>query len=121
MLHVRAFQQANATAPLTNLGWSFTHVNSITDDQIQALIDMGTGVTIQGTAYTSGTATGGSDGTPFRKILDKMGAARIPVGGGSDATNVGPLNPWLMMYFVATANHNAGVVINTPGQSFRRL
>jgi len=121
MLHVRAFQQANATAPIENLRWSLTHVNSITDDQIQAMIDMGTGVTIQGTAYTSGTATGGSGGTPFRKILDKMGAARIPVGGGSDATNVGPLNPWLMMYFMTTGKNNAGVVINTSGQSCTRL
>src|SRR5262245_62390474 len=103
------------------LRWSLTHVNSITDAQIQALIAMGTGVTIQGTAYTSGTATGGSGGTPFRKILDKMGAARIPVGGGSDATNVGPLNPWLMMYFMTTGKNNAGVVINTPGQSCTRL
>jgi predicted amidohydrolase YtcJ len=41
-----------------------------------------------------------------------MNAARIPVGGGSDATNVGALNPWLMMYFMITGKNNAGVVIN---------
>src|SRR4029453_8429366 len=120
-LHLQAFQKANATAPIEKLRWSLTHVNSITDEQIQAMIDMGTGLTIQGTAYTSGTATGGSGGTPFRRILDQMGAARIPVGGGSDATNVGPLNPWLMMYFMTTGKNNAGVVINTPGQSCTRL
>ena len=120
-LHLQAFQKANATAPIEKLRWSLTHVNSITDDQIQAMIAMGTGLTIQGTAYTSGTATGGSGGTPFRRILDQMGAARIPVGGGSDATNVGPLNPWLMMYFMTTGKNNAGVVINTPGQSCTRL
>jgi predicted amidohydrolase YtcJ len=120
-LHVRAFQVANDEAPIEKLRWSLTHVNSITDDQIQALIAMRTGVTIQGTAYTSGTATGGSGGTPFRRILDQMGAARIPVGGGSDATNVGPLNPWLMMSFMTTGKNNAGVVINTPGQSCTRL
>jgi len=67
---------------------------------------------LQGTAYTSGTATGGNSGTPFRAILDQMGAAGIPVGGGSDATNVGALNPWLMMYFMITGKNNAGVVIN---------
>jgi predicted amidohydrolase YtcJ len=50
-----------------------------------------------------------------------MGAARIPVGGGSDATNVGPLNPWLMMSFMTTGKNNAGVVINTSGQSCTRL
>jgi len=120
-LHVQAFQEANAEAPIEKLRWSLTHVNSITDAQIQALIAMRTGVTIQGTAYTSGTATGGSGGTPFRRILDQMSAAAIPVGGGSDATNVGPLSPWLMMYFMTTGKNNAGVVINTPGQSCTRL
>ena len=120
-LHVQAFQEANEEAPIEKLRWSLTHVNSITDAQIQALIAMRTGVTIQGTAYTSGTATGGSGGTPFRRILDQMSAAAIPVGGGSDATNVGPLNPWLMMYFMTTGKNNAGVVINTPGQSCTRL
>jgi predicted amidohydrolase YtcJ len=120
-LHVQAFQEANAAAPIGNLRWSLTHVNSITDAQIQAVIAMRTGVTVQGTAYTSGTATGGSGGTPFRRILDQMGAAAIPVGGGSDATNVGPLNPWLMMYFMTTGKNNAGIVINTPGQSCTRL
>ena len=79
-LHVQAFQEANAAAPIEKLRWSLTHVNSITDAQIQALIAMRTGVTIQGTAYTSGTATGGSGGTPFRRILDQMGAARHPCG-----------------------------------------
>ncbi|HEY7165723.1 MAG TPA: amidohydrolase family protein [Candidatus Binatia bacterium] len=112
-LHLSAYQQGNAVAPIAGLRWSLTHVNSITDPQIQALIDIGTGVTIQGTAYTSGTATGGSAGTPFRAILDQMGVAGIPVGGGSDATNVGPLNPWLMMYFMTTGRNNAGVFINT--------
>jgi predicted amidohydrolase YtcJ len=122
-LHLSAYQQGNAVNP-TEDAWSPTHVNSITDAQIQALIDIGTGVTIQGTAYTSGTPTGGNSGTPFRAILDQMGAADIPVGGGSDATNVGPLNPWLMMYFMITGKNNAGVVINnvraTP-QSCTRL
>ncbi len=123
-LHLSAYQQANAQNPIEDLRWSLTHVNSITDAQIQALIAIGTGVTIQGTAYTSGTPTSGNSGTPFRAILDQMGAAGIPVGGGSDATNVGPLNPWLMMYFMITGKNNAGVVINNvraTSQSCTRL
>jgi predicted amidohydrolase YtcJ len=123
-LHLSAYQQANAQNPIKDLRWSLTHVNSITDSQIQALIAIGTGVTIQGTAYTSGTPTSGNSGTPFRAILDQMRAAGIPVGGGSDATNVGPLNPWLMMYFMITGKNNAGVLINnvrTTPQSCTRL
>ena len=116
--HVDAYQQGSAAAAPVGIGplrWSLTHVNVITDDQIRALRDIKTGVTVQGTAYT-----GNAGGTPFRSILDIMGPAGIPVGGGSDATNVGPLNPWLMMYFMSTGRNNAGVAINA-AQSCTRL
>jgi predicted amidohydrolase YtcJ len=105
--HVDAYQQANAVAPIAALRWSLTHVNVITDAQIMAMRDIKAGLTVQGTAYTSNAG-----GTPFRSILDIMGPAGIPVGGGSDATNVGPLNPWLMMSFMTTGKNNAGVAIN---------
>jgi hypothetical protein len=113
--HVDAYQQANAVAPIGSLRWSLTHVNVITDAQIMAMRDIKAGLTVQGTAYTSNAG-----GTPFRSILDIMGPAGIPVGGGSDATNVGPLNPWLMMYFMATGRNNAGVA-NNAAQSCTRL
>jgi hypothetical protein len=108
--HVGAYQQGAAAAGPAGIGalrWSLTHVNVITDDQVRALRDIAVGCTVQGTAYT-----GSAGGTPFRSILDIMGPAGIPTGGGSDATNVGPLNPWLMMYFMATGKNNAGVAIN---------
>jgi predicted amidohydrolase YtcJ len=116
--HVDAYQQGAAAAAPAGIGalrWSLTHVNVITDDQIRALRDIRVGCTVQGTAYT-----GNAGGTPFRSILDIMGPAGIPTGGGSDATNVGPLNPWLMMYFMSTGKNNAGVAINA-AQSCTRL
>jgi predicted amidohydrolase YtcJ len=105
--HISAYEAANAVAPIAPLRWSLTHVNVITDDQIRRLRQIGTGVTVQGTAYT-----GSSGGTPFRNIIDIMRQTGMPVGGGSDATNVGPINPWLMMYFMITGKNNAGVDIN---------
>lgn len=116
--HVDAYQQGAAAAAPVGIGalrWSLTHVNVITDDQIRALRDIRVGCTVQGTAYT-----GNAGGTPFRSILDIMGPAGIPTGGGSDATNVGPLNPWLMMYFMSTGKNNAGVAINA-AQNCTRL
>ena len=69
--------------------------------------DLGIGLNIQGTPYTSAAGAVPS-GPPFRKLLD----AGIPCGGGSDGTNVGAFNPWLMMYYMTTAKNNAGSVIN---------
>jgi predicted amidohydrolase YtcJ len=127
MLHISAYQGAyaqnlsNGKASLRDLRWSLCHINTATIAQIQSLVDIGVGTNIQGTAYTSGTLTGGSGGTPFRDILDLMIPAGLPVGGGSDGTNVGAMNPWLMMYFMITGKNNAGIVINTPGQSCTRM
>jgi predicted amidohydrolase YtcJ len=113
--HISAYQAAAAVGPIDKLRWSLCHVNPITDAQIQAVKQLGICLNIQGTQYTSGAgATPG--GPPFRKLLD----AGIPCGGGSDATNVAALNPWLMMFYMTTAKNNAGVVINAD-QTITRL
>ena len=113
--HISAYQEAAKRGPIDEFRWSLCHVNNITDDLIQAVVDLGIGVNIQGTSYTSaGSAT--PSGPPFRKLLD----AGIPAGGGSDATNVAALNPWLMMYYMTTGKNNAGAVINA-GQTISRL
>jgi predicted amidohydrolase YtcJ len=107
--HISAYQAADMEAgPIIGaLRWSLCHVNPITDAQIQAVKDLGIGLNIQGTPYTSAAGAVPS-GPPFRKLLD----AGIPCGGGSDGTNVGAFNPWLMMYYMTTAKNNAGSVIN---------
>ena len=90
-------------------------MNNITDAMIQAVVNLGIGVNIQGMAYTSAGGAAPS-GPPLRKLLD----AGIPAGGGSDATNVAALNPWLMMYYMTTGKNNAGDLIN-PEQTISRL
>ena len=113
--HISAYQAAANVGPIDEFRWSLCHVNSITDDLIQAVVDLGIGVNIQGTSYT-GALGATPSGPPFRKLLD----AGIPAGGGSDATNVAALNPWLMMYYMTTGKNNAGDILN-PGQTISRL
>jgi predicted amidohydrolase YtcJ len=113
--HVAAYQQAATAGPIDKLRWSLCHVNPITDDLIAAVVQLGIAINIQGTPYTS-AAGAAPAGPPFRKLLD----AGIPAGGGSDATNVAALNPWLMMFYMTTGMNNAGIVLN-PGQTISRL
>ena len=113
--HIAAYQAAAKAGPIDEFRWSLCHVNNITDDLIQAVVDLGIGVNIQGTSYTGALAATPS-GPPFRKLVD----AGIPAGGGSDATNVAALNPWLMMYYMTTGRNNAGDLLN-PGQTISRL
>ncbi len=113
--HVAGYQAANAEHPVRDLRWSLAHVNIITPDLIKALADMGVGVTAEAWRYT-GPAGATPLGPPFRMLVD----AGLHVGGGTDGTNVGPFNPWLMIYYMTTGRNNAGDLAN-PGQSVSRL
>lgn len=116
--HISAYQMIDAQVGPGVIGplrWSLCHVNPITDAQIQAVKALGIGLNIQGYPYTS-VAGATPAGPPFRKLLN----AGIPCGGGSDGTNVGAFNPWLMMFYMTTAKNNAGTVINDPTQIITR-
>jgi predicted amidohydrolase YtcJ len=76
---------------------------------------MGVGVTAEGWRYT--TPAGATPlGPPWRMLVD----AGLHVGGGTDGTNVGPFNPWLILFYMSTGRNNAGDLVN-PGQSVSRL
>ena len=71
---------------------------------------------MQGWQYT-GAAGATALGPPWRKLRD----AGIPLGGGTDATNVAALNPWLMLSYMTTGTNNAGDQANAADQSLTRL
>ena len=112
---VAAYQAANAEHPIGDLRWSLAHVNVITPDLVQALVAIGAGVTAEGWRYT--TPAGAAPlGPPWRTLLD----SGIHMGGGTDGTNVGPFNPWLIISYMSTGRNNAGDLAN-PGESIPRL
>src|SRR4051812_35605454 len=89
-LHIGAYEAANAIASIAELRWSLAHVNAITPDLIARVKALGMTLNVQGWQYT-GRAGASPLGPPFKSLKD----AGIPLGGGTDATNVGALNPWL--------------------------
>src|SRR3989475_1967166 len=109
--HISAYQAAKEVA--SKLRWTLDHVNPISDDQIAAVKDLGIGLRLQGWNYTSASPAG----PPWRKLVD----AGIPLSAGTDSTNVGPLNPWLMMYYMTTMKNNAGVAAAPANQQITRL
>jgi predicted amidohydrolase YtcJ len=111
--HISAYQAAAEVGPIDKLRWSLCHVNPITDTQIQAVQALGIALNLQGWNYTSNNPAG----PPWRKLVD----AGIRLGGGTDATNVGALNPWLMIYYMTTMRNNAGTAATPDGQQISRL
>jgi len=113
--HIGAYQQAAQVGPIDKLRWSLCHVDPITDTQIAQVKAMGIGLNIQGYGYIR--AAGANSGPPFRSLV----ASGIPLGAGTDATVVGPMNPWLMMSFMTTGKNNAGQFSGMLGQQISRL
>ena len=111
--HISAYQAAAKVGPINKLRWSLCHVNPITDTQIQAVQTLGIALNLQGWNYTSNNPAG----PPWRKLVD----SGIRLGGGTDATNVGALNPWLMIYYMTTMRNNAGTPATPDGQQISRL
>jgi predicted amidohydrolase YtcJ len=94
-----------------DLHWSLAHVPLATEEQILALKAVGAGVTIQDFSYL-----GSNPGANARMIVD----SGIPVGSGTDSTNVAPLNPWLGIFYWTTGRNLAGVLTNG-GRTITRL
>src|SRR5262249_9416683 len=89
------------------------HFTPTADIQIQAGQAGGIALNLQGWNYTSK----GPAGPPWRKLLE----AGSRLGGGTDATNVGALNPWLMIYYMTTMRNNAGTAAIPENQQISRL
>ena len=113
--HIGAYQQAAQAGPIDKLRWSLCHVDPITDAQIAQVKALGIGLNIQGYGYIR--AAGANSGPPFRSLV----ASGIPLGAGTDATVVGPMDPWLMMSFMTSGTNNAGQFSGMPGQQITRL
>jgi predicted amidohydrolase YtcJ len=96
---------------VSSLRWSLAHIPLATEQQIQELKAVGAGVTMQDWLYLSGNV-----GPPYRMVYD----SGIPVGAGTDSTNVAPLNPWLALFYMTTGRNLAGVETNA-GRTVTRL
>ena len=115
--HIGAFEAADELASIAELRWTLTHVQQITPEIAQRLLDLGAGVTVQVHRYLNrGNVENGQGGAPLRMLLD-MG---LPVGAGTDSTNAQPMNPWIMMYYMVSGRNVAGHEVNA-GQQISRL
>ncbi len=109
--HISAFEAVNATVPIADLRWALEHVFSISDTDINRLKDIGAGVTVQNQQYLLGRS-----GPPYRNLVD----SGIPIGGGTDASAISPMSPWISLYHMVTGRVASGNVANA-GQQISRM
>lgn len=114
--YIRIMERVAAKTPVRSLRWSMEHVFEITPDQIRRLKAIGVAVRVQDQDYLRNGSFKWKPGPPFRTLLE----SGIRMGAGTDSGVVGPLNPWLSIYYMLTGKDAGGELIN-PGQQISRM
>ncbi len=113
--YLRIMERVAAKTPVSSLRWTLEHVFEITPAQIDRLKKIGVGVRVQDHDYIRNQYSAWKAGPPFRTLLE----SGIRMGAGTDGGVVGPLNPWLCIYYMVTGKDAGGEVI-IPGQQIGR-
>jgi len=114
--YLSIMERVASELPITELRWTLEHIFEITPQQIDRLKAIGVSVRVQDHDILRNGSSGWRPGPPMRTLLD----SGIRMGAGTDSGVVGPLNPWLSLYFMVTGNHMGGKPI-IPGEQISRL
>jgi predicted amidohydrolase YtcJ len=105
------FEKINREIPITKLNWFFDHAETISDQSIERVKKLGGGIAIQNRMAFQGEyfiERYGKNQTLRTPPINKILAAEIPVGMGTDATRVSSYNPWLCLYWLTTGRTVGG-------------
>jgi predicted amidohydrolase YtcJ len=108
------YEDLNKTNPIKGLRWSFSHLDQVTEAQLQRMKRLGMTAQIHSRPLIQGALMHKSHGDrawempPFRRIQD----SGIHWGLGSDATAVTPSNPFYTLSFAVTGRMIGGRQVN---------
>ncbi|MCH7788785.1 MAG: LLM class flavin-dependent oxidoreductase, partial [Acidobacteria bacterium] len=88
------WELVHALAPITDLRWQLAHVFDVSEDTLDRLQALGAGFSSQSQNY-AGNFGGGP---PYRTAYNHG----VQVSAGTDGGNLGPINPWLAIYYMVT-------------------
>ncbi len=108
---LNVFEEINDETPLKDLRWFLDHAETISEEDIRRVGNLGGGIAVQDRMAYQGEEfikrygkDAAEESPPIRKILD----AGIPVGAGTDATRVASYNPWISLYWLVTGRTLGG-------------
>jgi predicted amidohydrolase YtcJ len=104
------FEKVNKEIPFNGLRWFFDHAETITDNELQRVKNLGGGIAVQFRMYFQGELYEKMYGKPIQQIppIRKMLAMKIPVGLGTDATRISTFNPWMSLHWAITGKTIGG-------------
>ncbi|WP_186309216.1 amidohydrolase [Pseudomonas oryzihabitans] len=99
------FERVNRDVPFNGLPWFFDHAETISPRNIERVKALGGGIAIQdrmafqGEYFVDRYGAQAAEQTP---PIQRMLAAGVPVGAGTDATRVSSYNPWTSLYWLVS-------------------
>jgi predicted amidohydrolase YtcJ len=106
------FERVNQDIPLDGLNWFFDHAETISDESIDRVANLGGGVAVQhrmayqGEYFVERYGRGAAEATP---PITRMLSSGLKVSAGTDATRVASYNPWVSLSWLVTGRTVAGM------------
>jgi len=104
------FEKVDRDVPFSGLPWMFDHAETIDERNIDRVKALGGGIAVQDRMAFQGEYFAeryGAEAAQHTPPIQRMLAAGVPVGAGTDATRVSSYNPWIALYWM-TAGRTVG-------------
>jgi predicted amidohydrolase YtcJ len=109
---LNVFEEVDREIPFSGLRWFFDHAETISEQSMERVRNLGGGIAIQDRMAFQGEyfvnrygAEAARRTPPISRMLD-LG---IPVGAGTDATRVSSYNPWVSLYWLVSGKTVGGL------------
>ena len=111
---LNVFEAVNREVPLAGLHWFIDHAETVTPRNIERIRALGGGIAVQhrmafqGEHFIARYGSGKAEQSP---PIERMLAAGVPVGAGTDATRVASYNPFVSLYWLIAGKTVGGTVL----------
>jgi predicted amidohydrolase YtcJ len=106
------FERVHRDIPLDQLRWFFDHAETITPRNIDRVRALGGGIAVQHRMAFQGEQFAqryGAQAAAETPPIQRMLAAGVPVGLGTDATRVASYNPWVALSWIVNGTTVGGL------------
>ena len=117
------FEKVDKEIPLQGIHWFFDHAETVSERNIDRIAKLGGGIAVQhrmafqGEYFIERYGAKAAEATP---PINRMLAAGVPVGAGTDATRVASYNPWVSLSWLVTGKSVGGTRLYPPANRLDR-